>query len=323
MSQIDFDAFVEWAESRFDSVIVKGNEVHLNSIFTEDYKHKLWCNPKGGKFERYGGVYHCWKTDEKGTLISLVMKVDQCSYEEAKSILKISTSISLADLEKKLKEFYASKRKPKSTISLPPYTHLINSLPDGSIFKQKAKSYLDSRKIPYDNLFVAVQGKYCNRIVIPWYDRYKNLVYYNTRHLDSKKYSFPPKEIASKGDHLYFPQYPKGNKVYLTEGEFDAISLHLCGLNSVAAGGKTLTNTQIEILLPYQVALSLDNDQRGKEAVQALIPIMLSFGIKLSLIRPAQGYKDWNEMWIKHNKEDILQYIKDKEKPIDSLSLTL
>ena len=76
---IDFDTFVNWAENRFDKIQVKGKEVCLNSIFAEnDSKFHLWCNPYGGKHERTFGVFHCWKTDRKGSLVSLVMEVDKC-----------------------------------------------------------------------------------------------------------------------------------------------------------------------------------------------------------------------------------------------------
>jgi hypothetical protein len=52
---VDFETFVSWADSRFDGIVVTGKEVKLNSIFTDDHKHHLWCCPDKG-------VYHCWKS---------------------------------------------------------------------------------------------------------------------------------------------------------------------------------------------------------------------------------------------------------------------
>ena len=38
---IDFDRFLNWAESRFPTVIVKGDEVRVDSIFEEDHKQHV------------------------------------------------------------------------------------------------------------------------------------------------------------------------------------------------------------------------------------------------------------------------------------------
>ncbi len=63
---VDFDSFRQWAEDRFNGdILVKGNEIRINSIFTEDHKHHMWCNPYGGKHQREDGCYRCWKTGEK------------------------------------------------------------------------------------------------------------------------------------------------------------------------------------------------------------------------------------------------------------------
>lgn len=89
---IDMQTFVDWATKRFNSVQVSGNEVRLNSFFaSNDSKHHLWCNPAGGKNNRPYGVYHCWKTDNKGSLVSLVMQVDKCGYKTALQTLGISS----------------------------------------------------------------------------------------------------------------------------------------------------------------------------------------------------------------------------------------
>jgi hypothetical protein len=38
---VDFEKFLSWAESRFSPIEVKGEEVCINSIFTDDSKKKL------------------------------------------------------------------------------------------------------------------------------------------------------------------------------------------------------------------------------------------------------------------------------------------
>ena len=85
---IDFNIFRTWAEEKFKKIDVKGSEIKLNSIFADnDDKFHLWCSPSGGKNARPYGVYHCWKTDKKGSLISLVMEVEKCNRQSAMEIL--------------------------------------------------------------------------------------------------------------------------------------------------------------------------------------------------------------------------------------------
>jgi hypothetical protein len=91
---IDFDIFVDWVENRFDgNVVINGREVRINSVFADsDEKHHLWCNPGGGKRGIKTGVFHCFKTDKKGTLVGLVMHVDKCGKKQALETLGLKAA---------------------------------------------------------------------------------------------------------------------------------------------------------------------------------------------------------------------------------------
>ena len=271
---IDFDKFLSWAESRWDGdVIVKGNEVKVNSIFKDDYEHKLWCNPSGGKGEFPHGVYHCWKSNEGGSLVSLVMDVDKCSFEEALHILDTG-DISLLNIEKKLEDMLLQQLpvlpRVKDKIDIPEHTHLISSLPESNIYRAEAEIYLSSRHLSPTGLMVCTDGDYKNRIVIPYYDRKGNLIYFNSRYLGSSKkipkYLGPPKEIGiGKGDVIYMPTWPEnGSKVYLAEGEFEAQSICKTELNGGAFGGKSISEEQAYLLKNDQTVLCFDNDKAGE-----------------------------------------------------------
>ena len=197
---IDFDLFLNWAEARFKDVVVKGNEIKINSIFCEDYKHHLWCNPSGGKNHLPYGVFHCWKTDTKGSLPSLIMKVDNCSFEDALEILD-STNTRLEDLEKKVAEIFEKKPKQnfleieKSKIDFPKGAYFLDDLPSVNYYRKNAE-----------------EGDYKNRIIIPYYNRSSELIYYNGRSLsenNSLRYLGPPKSLGvGKGDVLFVPEWP-------------------------------------------------------------------------------------------------------------------
>lgn len=325
---VDFDSFVCWAEDRFNGdIVVANNEVKLNSVFTEDHKHHLWCNPDGGKHYREDGCYRCFYTENKGTLVGLVMLVDNCSYYEAKEILNGNSSGNLGELEEKLEEFFKTTqelkvvKKPK--LDLPPYAEYISELPHSSWGRKKSIAYLEDRGFSSDGFLYCQDGDYKNRIIIPYYDKEGTLIYWNTRTIGKSKlrYMGPPKSVGiGKSDVLYVPRWPEksGTKVYVTEGEFDALTLSICGFYSAACGGKSLSDKQLMMLKDYKVCLALDQDNAGFEALLTMGKKLISFGVKVSFIRPPVGFKDWNALMIALNSNKIVAgYIELHEKPFD------
>ena len=346
--------FISWAENRFDSVIIKGNEVKLNSIFTDDKKHKLWCNIKGGK-KGQPPCFQCWKTGNKGSLISLVMLVEKSTYQEAMTILGGQDAI-LRRLEQQFEEFWENrgKIKPKAKkiiktseeedeaeleskyITLPPSTYLISDLPTNNFHRVQAEVYLFNRKIPTDNLYICTAGQYRNRIIIPYYDQFGNLIYFNGRYFGTSefvlRYMGPPKDVGiGKEDVLYVPKWPPSNtKIYLTEGEFDALSIYICGqergmeIYSGAFGGKNLSEKQIEMIRQYQPVLCLDTDPKRDYGKEGLIKMGLDLrtkGLKSRFVRPPKAYKDWNKMLVETSPYILLHYLINNEKPLNDANL--
>lgn len=328
---VDFDSFLNWAESRFSDVVIKGNEIKINSIFCEDYKHHLWCNPNGGKNSLPYGVYHCWKTDNKGSLISLVMQVDKCSFEDALEILD-TPNHRIEDLEKQVLEIFNKNKKEfiefeKTNLELPEGSYNFEDLPSSNYFRKSAEEYLNNRKIKCDNLLVCTKGNYKNRIIIPYYNKNKKLIYFNSRSIgDSKlRYLGPPKELGiGKSDVLYVPEWPnEGEKLYMTEGEFDALSLRQCGYYSAAFGGKVLSDAQCEIIKHYIPVLCLDADRAGADALPKMGDVLLRKGFKkIYYVRAPKEHKDWNSMLQNDGEKIIRVYIKNNEKEYDYLLST-
>lgn len=331
---IDFDKFLNWAESRFDDVVVRGDEIKLNSIFCEDRKHHLWCNPSGGKKGSDQGVYHCWKTDNKGSLLGLVTLVDQCTYEEALETLDAVSDRSLLDLERRVQEIFEkagdSKAIDEETVKgldLPPDCYLFDELPSSHYLKRAAEEYLKSRKIPSDTLLICTRGRYKNRIVIPYRDRDGGIIYYNGRYIGDPgtnlRYLGPPKELGiGKGDVLYVPKWPRpGEKLYVTEGEFDAISLFHCGFQAAALGGKVLSDKQTGMINQYSIVLCLDADDSGGEALPKIANSLLQKGLhNISYVRPCKEYKDWNGMLVEKGDKILREYVRTQERPYNDSS---
>jgi len=334
---INFKKFEKWALSRFgeENVLVKGTEIRINSIFEkDDTGHHMWCNPSGGKKKHKFGVFHCFKTDSKGSLVKLVQLVDNCDRDDAVDILNGRTPIK--ELEKKIEAILKSsdqvgnlKQKEQVNLNLPKECHLISSLEKGNWWRVRAEEYLTKRKIPIEGLYICTGDRYKNRIIIPYYDEKERLIYWNGRALgESKcKYLGPPKEVGvGKEDVVYMAgKWPKeGETVYICEGEFNAISLLAAELSAVACGGKNMSKTQAIMLSRYKVVLCLDRDKAGKAGTMKMSSIISSMetaksgsGDKLMFVVPPKGYNDWNEFLIKNNAELLHHYVTRNQKKID------
>ena len=179
--------------------------------------------------------------------------------------------------------------------------------------------------------------------MIPYYDAEGKLIYFNTRALSDKaklRYWGPSKDEfgVGKGDVIWMGSWPEeGTKVYLTEGEFDAMALNQCGLHAAAVGGKILSDRQMQMLQPYRIALAFDSDKAGKDVFdisRQLVesphciysrekdPLKIMEGdFGMTIIRPPEEYKDWNKFLTKRTVKVIRKYIEVYEMPCDEDTL--
>lgn len=332
---IDFDIFLDWVKQHFTDIKVYNEKIRLNSIYCDhlggDEKHHLWCRP-------HTGYYHCYKTSKKGTLYELVMDVEKCSYDAAVDIL--GGEQNLRYLEAKLEAFFASEEADNKTL----VEDKKLCLPEGSIsvknlmqpYKNKVLNYINSRKIPSDGLYYCISGEFGGRIIIPYYNSDAELVYFNARDISRPRpflrYRGPESGTGFKKEEVvwmsFFPR--KGAKIHLTEGEFDAMTLNLCGLHGCATGGKDVSQQQINLIREYEVCMAFDRDKSGKDAIRKLGLSLLENGVKkISFVRPPDPYKDWNEMITGSEGKPPLSerlikaYILQNEKPFNELTSSL
>jgi DNA primase len=317
---IDWTIFRNWAEDNFENVTVSGDEIKVNSIFTDDRGQHLWCNPSKN-------AYHCWKSDNSGNLFDLVSQVSGCTYPEAINLL--SDDNELRALEDRINQFYNEKEEKEVVIpnlSLPPDTFEIKNLIDK--YRQPATNYMKSRDLPIDGLFFCINGKYKNRIIIPYYDAAGTLIYWNARDIfgNSKaKYMGPDNKVGvGKGDVIYMSSWPKaGSKIYLAEGEFDAMALSKCGLHGAACGGKVLGDKQLELIRQYRICICFDADKSGMDALNKIGDKLISSGIKeVTYVQPPVTFKDWNNMLVNCKEKVLNAYVSCHEKPFTAWTST-
>lgn len=333
---VDFDLFYEWAKEYFGEENLKfrktahGTEICTHSLWSEDKlgktdnKYHLWMNPTGGKSKHpESGSYRCWLTDEMGSLVGLVSHLENIDWEEAE--VKISGGSTLRELEQQVHNLFGHKEiieKPKSTnINLPPHCYLIDDMNSLHFMKDRAQQYLKDRKLPSDGLYVCISGDYKNRIVIPYYNSKDELIYYNARLITENKnalrYMKCPTTVVDQKEVLYMTNWPKpSSKIYITEGEFDAMTLKFAGLTGCACGGKFLSETQIEMITQYYPVLAFDADDAGLEALLNIGTMLLERGFpKVNYVRPPKEFKDWNKLLVERNLPILKNYLQKFEKP--------
>lgn len=324
---IDYTVFKQWVQQHFKEMREKNGKIRLCSIYCDaiggDRKFHMYCKPSIGMFK-------CMKSGEKGSLYSLVMQVEKCAYDQAVDLLEGEQN--LRYFEAKLDEYLNPENKEnkhqyagwKKNLDFPPNTFLITNLGEQSHFRHRAERYLSSRKLPPDGLMMCIGGEYANRIIIPYYDREGDLVYWNGRDLGNSqlRYRGPDSKMypaAKKEEVVWMRFFPKsGTKIYLTEGEFDAMTLNECGFHAAAFGGASFNTKQFEMLRGYQLVLAFDADKAGENGIRQISDAISSTksitGVdSLYYVRPPKQFKDWNAMYQAYDKDIVRLYIEKKE----------
>jgi len=328
---VDHDRFIDWADQHFHQLSIKGYEVKVNDPWWKnddglpDNDQKCWINT-------LKGCYHAFKSERAGNIVEFVMMIEGCEWDAAVEI--VGGDNALQSFDEDMTTFLQSEKEksqnPKQPpVTLPPQTYPITSLDQKDQRRKWAENYLRDRRLDITGLMFCLSGRYKDRIVIPYYDQIGNLTYFNTRTISDKekvRYLGPKKEEfgVGKGDVLWMSEWPEAeSKIYLTEGEFDAISLAQCGLYAGACGGKALSEKQIDMLRRYRIALAFDSDKAGEDIYQ-IWESMSKLGktktgdtYRITLVRPPKQYKDWNKFLIKHDPYTIRGYIASYEDPCD------
>ena len=317
---IDQDTFIAWASEHFDDIKISGDEVKVPDIWHHniDHDNKCWINTKKACFRAF-------KSERTGHLLELVMEVEGCSWQDA--IEEVGAGYSLHGLDEKLDKFLRQEesiqQEEKKEVQLPDNTYLVSSLPKGQV-RTWTENYLKRRHLASEKLMVCLSGKYKDRIVIPYYGPKGELLYFNTRALSDKdklRYLGPDKEEfgVGKGDVLWMSSWPKAkSKVYITEGEFDAMALAQCGFHAGACGGKTISPVQIQMLRPYYVTIAFDSDKAGKDGFKIADELAASAMRNIGIVRPPKGIKDWNALLVQHGQKIVQAYIRAEEQPFNS-----
>ena len=244
---------------------------------------------------------HCFNCCKTWSAFSWITSVCGLSKDEMDS--EILTNDNFISIDKRLLGVLSQKKKelpdlPFDSINLFDKTQ-IEFYQNNSYFKS-ALLYIKSRRLDKavnktSNFYISLSDFiHKNRLCIPFYDRNKKVVFYQTRSLDNSN----PKYLGKSGYEKTIvnldkidPEYPY---IFIFEGPIDSMFVK----NGVGAAGLTLTksqNIQLSEFPLHKRIWVLDNpslDETAKGKIQDLI----NNGESVFKWPLGMSYKDFNEM---------------------------
>ena len=163
--------------------------------------------------------------------------------------------------------------------------------------------------------------RFKGRVLFPITNLSGKVVAFSGRKIDNsdaaKYVNSPETKIFVKGDclynyHLALDSVKKTKKLYVLEGNMDAIAMDKAGYsNSVAFMGTAFTPHQIDAIkaLRCEVICCLDNDNAGQSATFKLVEELSSRMIKCRVIKVSSDSKDVDEMLSTGGKQLVDAYL--------------
>jgi DNA primase len=267
-------------------------------------KYNLSYNLNKNKFK-------CWKCNYKGNLISLVKKFgDKDDYDMLSPIISdLKSQINYDDLSKeKIIEKEIKLELPES------FEFFYNS--KDSFHKKNALNYLLNRgisekEIKKYKLGFTTKGKYKFRIIIPYYDKNNNLLYFDSRSFYPNikpDYLKPDSKIIKKSDIIFNEELVSFDvPIFLVEGVFDMFPLYNC----IPLLGKRINNKLLHKIIKYKTSVILCLDEDALKDVIGIYFLLNSFGINVYWC-PIKN--DISKIYEKYGKEGVINTLKNIKK---------
>lgn len=170
-----------------------------------------------------------------------------------------------------------------------------------------------------------IYDRFRNRVMFPIIDLRGEVIGFGGRVMDDstpKYLNSPDTPVYNKTRSVFalnIAKKSKADRVILTEGYMDTISLHQAGFDSaVASLGTSLTAEHAQLLTRYfqNAVISYDGDAAGVAAAQRAIPILEKAGLNVKVLR-VRGAKDPDEFIKKYGREAFLKLLDQSENHID------
>lgn len=293
-----------------------GRELSVPSLFVEnDWKRHMNINVESG-------LWRCFKTGETGNFISLFAKFEKLTYRRAQLKLILLGVEEEFFSEPHVREtgysdfIKVEKETSFNTDNWDPITiKTTQEELEADPLQYQAYNYLNSRKLGGGDFFVCREGKYKNRLIIPYRNADKEIFYFNSRALFSNqlpKYLNPPSEDGMRSSNiLYHFDETSESPLIITEGVFDTLVFRTCSRNSTCTQGSYISDVQMDQIKGYKgdIIVAYDNDDAGLKGLRRFDTarkraMMPSFKVAI----PPNPYKDWNEVY--YTLDDMFEFNK-------------
>jgi DNA primase len=273
-------------------------------------------------------IYYCFGCNEGGNAINFLMKYDNLTFQEAIENLARQYGVKIKrDGSKKTSSFDAlSKLADYYHKNLKASRFALNYLLDRGIdiktidefnlgysekTRQNINVFLKNSGIPSD-IFMSTgilrvrEGEtydiFRGRVVIPIVDVNKKVIGFGGRTIEKdgfpKYINSPESPVFSKGSSLFGidkarKNISEKNEVFIVEGYFDLIALHINGIkNVVSTLGTSVTEGQMTKLRNYteNITLMLDGDEAGIKSALRLIGLFSEMDINGCMVVLPDGH---------------------------------
>ena len=228
---------------------------------------------------------HCYACGFHGDIFDLYVKRDRIEADEArKCVVEKYGNGSTQRKDSHAKSYKTQKQAEQD------FTEYIKSC--ASAYKgSPAETYLVSRGITEETATAYNLGYDAskNAVVIP----YPNENYYITRSINGKAYRKP----TGTTEPIFNASALNAERVFITEGQIDALSIIQAGGNACAIGGSGIHKLE-DISISGKPYIFADNDEAGERTAQSIREILKQKGIKAFIVRPIASCKDANDMLI-------------------------
>jgi DNA primase len=219
-------------------------------------------------------IYHCWNCGESGSFLQIYSILKGISINDAKQALyKYNSNDIIQVLSRKKRDKVINEIEHDNFNYILKDCISISDTTEGHIqskYKQYLLDFIKNRCLSKKvKLYVAYKGKFQSRIIIPIYDKYDNIIYFQARRLFkemTKKYDNPTLEKGSIILNEY--KFDKNKYIIVTEGLIDALNI---GDNGTSVLGKEITESFLKKILKLTekgVIIALDNDKVGLDSMK-------------------------------------------------------
>jgi len=302
-----------YLEAKLPDSKVAGNEYRVCSFLTEDDKYKLYINLDTG-------LWTDFKAHDSGNLYKLISMLENISYSAAKKMVAKQLwdqGIVFSDSDGVEDRLAIVSVDQESSIheelrNFQEIPKIVTGADHPTV--RAAHRMIQQRKLPRDKFMVCLEGRYRDRLIIPYFDVTGEMYYFQARSLNDSdiKYLNPgSKDYGVKASELLYPFEIKTNYVVVTEGPIDAIVLQSIGINATSTQGSFLSTNQARRLAGRRtVVLSYDNDDAGMAGMkQAREKLLECLHGKLAWVAPPKRFKDWNDFVASTSKKEAREYL--------------